>query len=127
MADMLYLCGPMRGQPLMGFPAFDIASERLRKAGWSVVSPADLDRAAGLSPPVDGESLDKETLKECILRDAHALAECDTIALLEGWEHSAGTRVEIALAHFLGMDILDAETMYPIPEEKLQEVLPCLR
>jgi len=113
----LYLCGPMRNYPLHNFPAFDLAKERLEKAGWHVVSPADLDRAAGLSPSVSGSDPGKEILRECMLRDLPALAECEAVAVLKGWELSYGVHVELAFARFLGMDILDAETMEPLDME----------
>lgn len=116
--DLIYIAGPMRNYPLYNFPAFDLAKERLMKAGWSVVSPADLDRAAGLSPAVSGESFPKEVLKECIMRDLAALSECSAVAVLKGWEQSYGVRAELALALFLGIDILDAETLEPLNVEE---------
>lgn len=44
-----YIAGPMRGYDRFNFPAFDAAKDRLIEMGWDVVSPADLDRAVGIT------------------------------------------------------------------------------
>ena len=46
----IYIAGKMRGIPYYNFPAFDAARDRLRECGFSVVSPADLDRDVGFDP-----------------------------------------------------------------------------
>ena len=45
-----YLCGPMRGYPRLNFAAFDVARDLGRALGYHVISPADLDREAGIDP-----------------------------------------------------------------------------
>lgn len=39
---------------------------------------------------------------------------CDTVAVLEGWERSKGAKIEVDLAKDLGMDIVDAWTLQAI-------------
>ena len=103
----VYIAGPMRGIPEYNFPAFDRASEAAARFGFIPVSPADLDREMGFN-----ESRDVPTpadLRAMIVRDVVELSKCDAIALLPGWERSSGVAVELAVAKFLGLEILDAE------------------
>lgn len=105
-SSKVYLAGPMRGIAEFNFPAFDAAARHYRAQGWLVVSPAELDRAHGFDPaqPVtDMASLQRE----CIMRDTLAICHGVThIALLPGWEQSLGVAVELALAKFLGLEVL---------------------
>lgn len=100
----IYLAGPMTHIPAFNFPAFDAAANRLREAGYDVVSPAELDdpvdRAAALASP-DGSALSygagvKKTWGEFLARDVKLLADggIEAIAVLPGWEKSRGARLE---------------------------------
>ena len=93
----IYIAGPMTGLPEHNFPAFYAAADRLRQGGWDVVNPAenfggrtDLPRSAYLRA------------------DVAALTQCDAIALLPGWEKSAGAALEAALAAEIGLSFFDA-------------------
>lgn len=103
----LYIAGPMRGYPEFNFPAFDEAERRLKLAGFSVVSPASMDREFGFDPAVDGlkefESLGG--LEAALYRDFGAILECDGLALLRGWEKSEGARAEVFVAQTTGRDV----------------------
>ena len=104
-ADMtLYLAGPMRGFPGWNWPAFDEYQTMLEDFyGIEVVSPANLDREAGIDYQ---DFLDQDGLKDCIERDVKAILDsCDGIVLMPGWKQSKGCAVEIALARFLGLAI----------------------
>lgn len=106
----IYLCGPMRGLPNFGFDRFDAAAARLRALGHEVFSPAELDRQAGFNETTDEPS--PAFLREAMERDVIAICRfCDTIALLPGWEQSQGVKVELAVAKFLGLRVIDAETL----------------
>ena len=39
----IYIAGPMRGIEDFNFPAFDRQEELLKKQGWVVINPAELD------------------------------------------------------------------------------------
>lgn len=108
----VYIAGPMRGYPAYNFPAFDVAAERFRTAGWNVLSPAEMDRAIGFDEHRDGlESFD---LHGAIRRDLDAILSLtppdDAIAMLPGWEKSTGATTERAVAMWCGLTVLDATT-----------------
>jgi hypothetical protein len=100
----------MRGIPQFNFPAFDAARDFFHgKLGHEVISPADMDRAHGidgLTPIAITPRLSDVVMK----RDIEALFTCDAIALLPGWEKSKGVAVELALAKYRGLKVLDATT-----------------
>jgi hypothetical protein len=99
----IYIAGPMRGYPEHNFPAFDAAAKELRRAGWRVLSPAEMDRVAGIHEFTDLSNPSTSIKREVMRRDCAALCEADAIALLPGWEKSAGVKVELTLAKFLGL------------------------
>lgn len=109
----------MRGIPLYNFLAFDEASRRGRELGHDIVSPADLDRILGFDAQSDIPS--DHDLRDMIVRDVQALADCHAIALLPGWQRSSGTKVEFAVAKFLDLQILDAETFEPMELNWVQD------
>lgn len=107
----LYVAGPMSGVFRFNFPAFDAAKHRLSFKGYTVVSPADIDRNHGFDPeslPVEYDwskmppGLDYEAV---LKRDLAALAGCEAIALLPGWETSKGANRELARAKELGLAV----------------------
>lgn len=102
----LYLAGPMRGYEFYNFNEFERAAGSLRAYGFAVVSPHELDIEGGFDPRVTGMNRDKPTLEVCMARDLAAVAECDAVVLLEGWEKSEGTDIEITVARKMGKGIL---------------------
>lgn len=98
----LYLAGPMRGYPEYNFPAFDSAAENLRKFGFRVISPADLDRAHGFSAD---DEVTPSMLGRFLRRDIDALTDCDAIVLLPGWSDSLGASAEKAVARAIGIKV----------------------
>lgn len=103
----VYLAGPMRGLPEFNYPAFDEAKAEWESLGWSVASPASLDRAVGLK--VD-EGSDPAILRRAMSMDIACIYCATAIALLPGWEKSTGVAVELSLAKFLGLAVYDAVT-----------------
>jgi hypothetical protein len=108
----------MRGIELFNFPAFDEAAARLRKMGHEVINPADLDRENGFDPH-NITMVDDAFVRAAIARDLVAIATCDALALLPGWRKSSGTKVELTLARFLKLQILDATTGELLPDEPI--------
>lgn len=104
-----YIAGPMRGIPDFNFPTFDAAAVELRKLGFDVVNPADMDRAKGQdekNPP---------SFPECMERDLAAICGCSHIYLLPGWEESVGVRPEAILGDALGLTFLVGENFREVP------------
>jgi nucleoside 2-deoxyribosyltransferase len=107
--EKVYIAGPMSGFPLLNFPSFDKAAKKWRKAGYAVVSPADLDRVNGTNEYTPME--ERCSYRDAMKRDLAAICECDAIALLPDWHKSPGTKVELALGRLLNLAIYDAKTM----------------
>jgi len=101
-----YIAGPMRGYEEYNFPAFDAARDHASARGVTVISPADIDRAAGLKEGDDVTS--GEACRTFVYRDVMSLlflrpANGDYITMLEGWEASTGACGEFFIARWLGL------------------------
>ena len=95
----VYISGPMTGMPELNFPAFNLAAEQLRAAGYVVVNPVEVN---------DGHSSE---WGDCMRNDIRALMDCDTVALLPGWQASRGANLERHIAQELGMTVLEVEDL----------------
>jgi hypothetical protein len=96
----LYVSGPMSniGPPSWNHPAFHRAAAELRCAGYQVISPAELDDTS--KPEWDQHDW------SCYLRrDVKAVADCDGIVMLDGWEYSKGANLEWNVAKALGLKV----------------------
>ena len=108
----IYIAGPMRSIKWYNFPAFDAAADRLRRAGYNVLNPADMDREVGFDAMALPEDRDWDTVSACfdfavcVDRDIAAVKACDAIYMLRGWQNSTGARAEKALAEWLGKEII---------------------
>ena len=100
-----YLAGPMTGYKLWNFPAFDQATQELRSSGWTIFSPAEMNRVAGFHE--DDEVFSSQQLGEAMRRDFKAICEVDAIILLPGWRESKGATAELSLGRSLGIDVLE--------------------
>lgn len=103
-----YLSGPMRGLPRYNVPMFARVAALLRKQGYRIISPAELDsaavRAVSEQSPA-GQECDRdghiggETAGQILARDVRVLHdEAQGIILLPGWERSRGARLEAFVA-----------------------------
>lgn len=122
----IYIAGPMRGKKWFNFPDFDWAKECLMRAGWEVISPADLDREIGfdvksLPPDTDWSDVSKLgfDLRAAIQRDMAAILDCDAIFMLHGWSESRGAKAEKAITEWLGLMVFYQVDGYP----KVSEVM----
>lgn len=103
-----YLSGPMRGLPQYNVPAFRRVAALLRKQGYSIISPAELDSDAVRAVSersLHGNECDRdgriggETAGEILARDVRILHdEAQGIIFLPGWERSRGARLEAFVA-----------------------------
>jgi hypothetical protein len=107
----------MTGIPNYGFDLFDANRDFLRECGWDVISPADIDREAG----VDLETpFTEEQYLATIKRDYAALLEVDGIAFMPNWIDSRGAKLESDFANVLRLDRyrVDASKSY-FEQEKI--------
>ena len=101
----------MRGIPYFNFEAFDNAAARLSYS-HAVISPADMDRAAGFDPYTLPTDYDWNAIppgfdfNAAFERDIAAVRECDAVYMLAGWGQSKGARAERAVAEWLGKEII---------------------
>jgi hypothetical protein len=93
-----YLSGPMTGLPDFNHPAFATAATNLRSRGWVVLSPAEHDNGT------QGHSR-----SHYMRHDIQQLLMADAVFVLDGWETSAGARLEIAVAREIGLPVHFAE------------------
>jgi hypothetical protein len=90
----------MTGVAEFNFPAFNEAAEQLRRRGFEVVSPAELD------PTTDGE------WSAYLRRDLLAMLDCEGIALLPGWALSRGASLEYQIAMALDFELVPLDCPY---------------
>ena len=112
-----YLAGPMTGIPQFNFPLFASESQRLRAAGFKILSPHEQDseavqQAAWASPDGllhDGK-IAGETWGDILARDVKMVADdvCG-ILVLPGWYLSRGARLETFVAFLCDKPIRKAQ------------------
>jgi hypothetical protein len=100
----LYLSGPMTqfSDSNYNFPAFYKAQGLLEMLGHDVVNPARMDIDAGLVKYAPSQSRlvtdARFTIQDAMRRDIKAIADCDAVVLLPGWESSVGAGKELRVA-----------------------------
>ncbi len=86
----LYLSGPMTGLVDLNRPAFRRGAMALRKCGYRVVNPPELDK----NEP-------QRSWEGCLQRDIKQLMGCQAIATLSNWKKSRGASLEIYIGKAL--------------------------
>lgn len=112
----VYLAGPMSGIPQFNIPAFESAAARLRKSGYEVIVPHELDNSSGLGleklkaskegAPEDHEKLGA-TWGDLLARDVKIIADegVQAVVVLKGWQKSRGARLEVFVALLCGLPV----------------------
>lgn len=90
----IYIAGPMTGYDDFNYPAFRAAAEQLGADGYLPLDPSKNYGGDQTRPRTD--------YLRCSLRQ---ILRADGVAVLPGWEKSAGARMEIHVAHSLGLPI----------------------
>ncbi len=90
----LYVSGGMTGLKDNNVPAFNKASKALRKKGYKIISPPELDRVSK-----------HRTWEGYLRRDIGFLVTCDGVATLNGWKKSRGANLEVYIAKALSMEV----------------------
>ena len=90
----VYISGPMTGLPNNNVPAFNAAAKALRRLGYKIVNPPDLDKKEPC-----------RTWEDCLRRDIRHLTHCTDIATLPGWKKSRGANLEIYIGKALSFAV----------------------
>ena len=106
----IYIAGPMRGIPELNFPEFYRIEALWRSMCWDVVNPAQMDKDHGYVPTKSQVKFDNLSIEQAMARDLPAVASCDAIALMTGWERSQGANIELKHARALGKEVYDANS-----------------
>ena len=101
----IYISGPMSGIAEHNFPAFNAEAARLRAMGYEVVNPAEMNVGS------------QDDWHACLRADIKALCDCDTIALMPGWENSKGAHLEVHVAHRLGIAVVQVGAISRVVRE----------
>jgi nucleoside 2-deoxyribosyltransferase len=99
--QVIYLSGPMSGIEELNFPHFNEVAAELRAKGYTVINPAEIDQP-------------DKTWEACMKRDIAELMKADTLALLDGWQKSAGAGLEVVIAAALKIEIVSAYSLEAI-------------
>lgn len=122
MKNTIYISGKMTNMPEFNYPAFFEMEDYIRK-NWPYVqtrpviifNPARIDQEHNLDPN------NRTNSREWYLtRALEMLLKCNTIIMLDGWEESAGARLEYDIARELKMVILD-QRLKPYKTDILKE------
>ena len=120
MIATLYVAGPMSYHPQFNLPMFFRVAGWLRKEGWRVINPAELDGWEVVFAGLESEKGELEDLPYSVTwgtflaRDVKAVADdADGIVLLPGWATSRGARLEALTAHLCRKTIYEWEESEP--------------
>ena len=102
---IVYLSGKMTGLAESEYKEkFRNAEMFYRACGYEVVNPCNLSEIVLQRNP-------NATYEDFMREDLRAISGCTHIALLEGWETSAGVRREKAEAERLGLEVMYYRTI----------------
>jgi hypothetical protein len=116
----IYISGKMQGLPEFNYPAFFAVEEHIR-TNWpyvettsiNILNPARIDELFDLK--------ERTNTREWYLTKAlDMLLCCNSIVMLDGWQNSAGARLEFEIAKELKMQIYD-ENLQPYKVNILEE------
>lgn len=97
-----YISGPMTGLPDLNKEEFIKAEATLRREGYEVVNPHTLPAPA------------HDKWEAYMKNDIKYLMDCDVVAVLKDWDDSRGARLEVQIAHALGIEIIWAYNLSPL-------------
>jgi len=125
--SIVYIAGPMRGYIDHNFTSFDNCRDDCLNKGYIVISPADIDRAAGDAEDDKDISQPRNAAiqRRYAYRDFHAIhsltaEQGDGIVMLPDWETSVGATAELFMARWLQLNVFYKVADRPLTERDLQ-------
>jgi hypothetical protein len=114
---IVYVSGPMSGYPNFNYDRFNQVTAELRKRGYEVINPVELQgEPTTVTYDDDGNSVvDPLDWVELLSRDLRVILDrkVEQIILLDGWEKSKGAKAEVFIVkEILGGDVLKYEDIY---------------
>jgi len=124
-----YIAGPMTGIPHHNIPLFEAAAGLLRKQGFDVITPIELDDSetyiAAKADETGNLATFKESLGTLLGRDLMLIIDdVDGVIVLPGWEKSRGARLEVFTALSMDKSIFD---LYGMEEYEPTWILDILK
>ena len=98
--EPVYVSGPMSYYPHHNMESFRDVCEQLRSQGLVVNSPHEIEA------PLLDLATEEEKWQYFMRHDIALLLESKSVVVLHGWECSRGARLEVYIAHALGMPVL---------------------
>lgn len=95
----VYLSGKITGMPNLNKFKFEAAEKHLTQYGYDVINPHKL--------PDNHDKTWESYMKEC----TRALTGANMVVVLDCWKKSRGAVREVMMAIFLGIPVVDIETM----------------
>lgn len=93
---IVYIAGPVSGQPDLNRDAFEQADRALKDLGFITRNPHEFCKHIQSDNPSDPRYY-RQGFSE--------LANCTDILLLDGWQYSAGAQLESKVAVLFGMNV----------------------
>ncbi len=120
MQKRIYVAGPMTGYENYNWRMFEAATLFLRRNGWLVTTPTEIDEEIHATiverneagDPVKVELSPTFDYEEVLAQDLAALGWCHAICLLPGWHKSKGAKRELAHALDNGLEVYTWEEMF---------------
>ena len=100
--NKIYIAGPMTGYENYNYPKFFKIESILKEKGWIVINPARITDDFG------GQNVflsDLNAQKTILFEQQTQLMNCNAILLLDGWQKSVGSKIELQIALKHNLDI----------------------
>lgn len=98
--ETIYISGRMTGIKDLNYKKFEKYDKKFKELGYKVENPHEFK-----------ENKQEQTWENYMKNDIIRLLKCDAVAILDDWWLSEGSKLEILIAHKLGLRLIYAETM----------------
>lgn len=101
----LFISGPMTGYEDFNYPAFNRMADKLRSLGYEAINPVELEI-----------KIKEPSWEEYMRVDIRGLTHANGVVVLDGWNESKGSNIEVACAVVMGMPI------YKLINDELEQI-----